>query len=102
MPLSAKLWISRWTAPIVASNLREKERIRRELGSIQGAMALLMKERNGLNWTPEDRDRLRSMLRSTAQVSPYLAVWVLPGSILVLPLLAWHLDARRGKRAATA
>jgi hypothetical protein len=94
--------MSRWAAPIVASNRREKERIRRELGAIQGAMALLMKERNGLNWTLDDRAQLRSMLRSTAQVSPYLAVWVLPGSVLVLPLLAWHLDARRGKRAAAA
>lgn len=102
MPNSMPSWLSRWVAPIVASNLREKERIRRELAEVQGAMALLMKERNGLTWTPEDRSRLQSVLRSSAQISPYLAVWVLPGSVLILPLLAWHLDARRGRRSASA
>jgi len=28
-------------------------------------------------------------------VSPYLFIWAIPGSVLLLPFLAWYLDTRR-------
>jgi uncharacterized Tic20 family protein len=37
-------------------------------------------------------------LRAAAHLSPYLAVLILPGSFLLLPLLAWWLDRRRHRR----
>ena len=88
-----------WVSSMVAGNSREKNRLRSELGQIKGALPLLMKQRNGGSWTPEERQRLRQMLRSISSVSPYLLVWAVPGSMLILPFLAWHLDTRRKRRA---
>jgi hypothetical protein len=61
-----------------------------------------MKQRNGGRWTAQERRELQGLLRSASSVSPYLFVWVLPGSVLILPFLAWHLDVRRQQRAAAA
>ena len=84
--------------PFLASNDRERMRLRAELGKIKGALPLLMKVRNGGNWTSEERSELKRMMRSASSVSPYLLIWALPGSLLFLPFLAWHLDARRKER----
>ncbi len=69
------------------------------MARIRGAVPLLMKQRNGGTWTPEDRMQLRLMLRSMSSVSPYLLIWAVPGSMLILPFLAWHLDTRRKRRS---
>ena len=69
---------------------------------MRGAWPLLMKQRNGGKWTPEDKDQLRLMLHSASSVSPYLAIWALPGSLLLLPFLAWYLDRRRRKGKISA
>ena len=81
---------------------REKSRIRDELGRLRGAVPLLMKQRNGGKWTPEERRELRGMIKSASNVSPYLLIWVVPGSMVILPFLAWHLDTRRKNREAKA
>jgi hypothetical protein len=91
---SAPLWFS----SMVAGNNREKNRLRQEMGQIKGAVPLLMKQRNGGKWTIQDRQELKDILRSVSSVSPYLLIWVLPGSVLILPFLAWHLDTRRKRR----
>ena len=83
---------------MMAGNTREKNRLRLEIEQIRGAIPLLMKQRNGGKWTVLDRQQLRNILRSVSSVSPYLLIWVLPGSILILPFLAWHLDTRRKRR----
>jgi hypothetical protein len=88
-----------WFSSMVAGNSREKNRLRAELAHIKGAVPLLMKQRNGGTWAPEERSQLRQMLRSLSSVSPYLLVWAVPGSMLILPFLAWHLDTRRKRRA---
>ena len=92
----------RWFGSFLASNSREKNRMRTELGKIKGAIPLLMKPRNGSKWTTQDRQELTLMLRAASAVYPYLIIWVLPGSILLLPFLAWHLDARRKNRERNA
>lgn len=92
----------RWFGSFLASNSREKNRMREELGKIKGAIPLLMKPRNGSKWTPQDRQELKVMLRAASAVYPYLIIWALPGSILLLPFLAWHLDARRKSRERKA
>ncbi|CAN5499745.1 hypothetical protein BH11PSE7_BH11PSE7_05300 [soil metagenome] len=88
-----------WFCSFMASNSREKRRLRDELLMMKGAWPLLMKQRNGGTWTPEDKDRLKTMVRSASAVSPYLFIWALPGSMILLPFLAWFLDRWRKKRA---
>jgi hypothetical protein len=88
-----------WFSSFVASNHREKHRFRDELVHIKGAWPLLMKQRNGGTWTPDDKVRLKAMVRSASSVSPYLFIWAVPGSMILLPFLAWFLDRQRRRRA---
>lgn len=74
---------------------REKVYILSEMLQIKGLMPLLMKPRNKQKWTAEDRAELKQHLQCISRLSPYLAVIALPGSFLLLPLLAWWLDRRR-------
>lgn len=91
-----------WFCSFLASNHREKRRFRDELVQIKGAWPLLMKQRNGGGkWTAEDKIQLKSMVRSASSVSPYLFIWAIPGSMLLLPFLAWFLDRQRKNRAKT-
>ena len=89
-----------WLSSFVASNHREKHRFRDELVHIKGAWPLLMKQRKGGTWTPEDKVRLKAMVRSASSVSPYLFIWAVPGSMVLLPFLAWFLDRQRKKKRA--
>lgn len=77
---------------------RERDRIRAEMSRIHGLLPLLMKQRNGQRWTPDERALLQSHLRSLASLSPYLLVLLAPGSFALFPLLAWCLDRRRQER----
>jgi uncharacterized Tic20 family protein len=61
-------------------------------------MPLLMKPRNGTHWTRGERAELVGQVKAIAHLSPYLVVMVLPGSFVILPLLAWWLDRRRHQR----
>lgn len=92
----------KWFHSFLASNNREKHRLRGELGKIKGAVPLLMKTRNGGRWTAQDRSELQHIMRAASAVSPYLIIWALPGSLLLLPFLAWHLDVRRKNRERKA
>jgi hypothetical protein len=69
----------------------------RDLYHIQGFMRLLMKPRNGMPWTTEDKAAIRLHLKSVAASLPMLAVFTLPGGMLLLPVLAWYLDRRKRK-----
>ena len=91
-----------WFCSFLASNSREKRRMRDELATMKGAWPLLMKQRNGGKWTPEEKEQLSQMVRSASSVSPYLFIWALPGSMLLLPFLAWFLDKRRKRRNQAA
>ncbi|MFC5498239.1 hypothetical protein ACFPOE_11905 [Caenimonas terrae] len=87
-----------WFCSFLAGNSREKRRLQDELARMKGAWPLLMKQRRGGKWTPEEKARLKDMVRSASAVSPYLFIWALPGSVLLLPLLAWFLDRQRKHR----
>lgn len=91
-----------WFCSLMASNQREKRRFRDELVHIKGAWPLLMKQRNGGTWTPEDKFQLKAMVHSASSVSPYLFIWAIPGSMLLLPFLAWYLDRKRRNRVDKA
>lgn len=88
-----------WFCSFIASNTREKRRFRDELVQVKGAWPLLMKQRNGGKWTAREKIELKSMVRSASAVSPYLFIWAVPGSMLLLPFLAWFLDKQRKRRA---
>lgn len=91
-----------WFCSFLAGNSREQRRFRDELSTIKGAWPLLMKQRRGGTWTPEETQELKVMVRSASSVSPYLFIWALPGSVLLLPFLAWYLDTRRKQQREEA
>lgn len=77
---------------------RERQQILSEVTRIKGFMPLLMKTRNGGHWTATDRLELQEQIRALRHLSPYLLILALPGSVFLLPLLAWWLDRRRKPR----
>ena len=77
---------------------RERQQILSEVTRIRGFMPLLMKPRNGGRWTATDRLELQEQIRALRHLSPYLLILALPGSVFLLPLLAWWLDRRRKPR----
>jgi hypothetical protein len=81
---------------------RERRRLRQEVSRVPGLMALLMRSRNGRPWTPAERDALRTQLRSMRRLGLYVAVMLIPGTALTLPLLAWWLDRRHTRRVSSA
>lgn len=83
---------------VFAAQQREREHILREVLNAKGLMPLLMKQRNGNRWTTEERRELKDRLNSLSQISPYLVAMAVPGSMLMLPVLAWWLDRRRSRR----
>ncbi len=87
-----------WWQQLWASQRRESQRILAELMATRGIMPLLMKVRNGGQWTVAEKAELVEHLRRMAHLSPYLIALVLPGSVLILPAYAWWLDRRRINR----
>lgn len=81
---------------------RERKFLIAEMSQVKGLMPVLMKRRNRQKWTPEDLAEIRAQLRRISKITPYLVVVVMPGGFVVLPVLAWWLDRRRGKRADAA
>lgn len=69
-----------------------------EFSRVRGLIPLLMKRRNGERWTKEERVMLVRNLRALPNLSPYLIPLIMPGGLLLLPLLAWWLDRRRRHR----
>lgn len=59
------------------------------LGEVRDLMPFLMKRRNGGHWTEEETCVLRQRLRGLVHFSPVLLLLVLPGTFILLPLLAW-------------
>lgn len=90
------------TPPLLGSMLEAQKRQRdlliTEFAQIKGLMPLLMRHRNGGRWSPDERRALQLQLKALAHLSPYLVVLVLPGSFVMLPVLAWWLDRRRIRR----
>lgn len=75
--------------------------IRHELAQARGLLPILMKHRNGGQWSKEERELLLRDLRALSNLSPYLIPILMPGGVLMLPLFAWWLDRRRKERGNT-
>ena len=76
---------------------RERTRLWDEMTQMRGLLPLLMKQRNGYRWTELDRKRIKVHLHKLVELSPYMVLFVAPGGLFVLPVLAWWLDRRRLK-----
>ena len=87
-----------WFCSFLASNSREKSRLKREMATMKGSVVWMVQQRRQGNWTAAERAHLRDVMRSASSVSPYLFVWVIPGSMLILPFMAWFLDRQRKRR----
>lgn len=77
---------------------RERKALLAEMVQVKGLMPLLMKPRNKMEWSPEDKAELKVHLKRLTNLSPYLVVIVMPGGFAMLPVLAWWLDRRRQRR----
>lgn len=86
-----------WFCSFLAGNTREKTRFRTELATMKGSVVWLVRQRRLGAWSATEREHLRQVMRSASAVSPYLLIWVVPGSLLLLPFLAWFIDRRRRK-----
>ena len=69
---------------------------------MKGAWPLPMKQRDGGKWTSGEKSHFKTMVSFASSVSPYLFIWAVPGSMLMLPFLAWFLDKRRKNKARRA
>ncbi len=78
---------------------RERKYLVGELVKVQGLMPLLMKPRNKMKWSARDKAELIEHMHRLQHLSPYIAVFLLPGGLAMLPVLAWWLDRRRVRRA---
>ena len=92
----------RWGKGLVTIQNRERTHLLEEMTQMRGLMPLLMKQRNGYRWTDDDRLRIREHLRHLARISPYIILFVAPGGLFLLPVMAWWLDRRRLRRDADA
>jgi hypothetical protein len=82
-------------------NETQTKHIRRELNQVRGLIPLLMKRRNGGQWSSDERTLLLRDLRALSNLSPYLIPILLPGGVFMLPLIAYWMDRRRNERNAT-
>jgi hypothetical protein len=85
---------------LVALQNQQRTQMLAEITEIRGFMPLLMKQRNGIHWTHKDRRLIMKQMRSLIRLGPYAAALILPGGLLILPLMAWWLDRRRLQRLA--
>jgi hypothetical protein len=66
---------------------------------MQGFMQLIMKPRNtGERWTAEEKKEIRDYFKYISLYIPFLIVFLMPGGLLLLPILSSILDRRRVKR----
>jgi hypothetical protein len=88
-----------WFCSFLAGNSREKTRLRSEMAVMKGSVVWLVRQRRQGQWSAQEREHLRQVMRSASSVSPYLIIWVIPGSMLLLPFMAWFIDSRRKGRS---
>jgi hypothetical protein len=87
---------------MMAMQQRERARLWHEMQQMRGLLPLLMKQRDGCEWTELDRKRLKVHMRKLVEMSPYMILFIAPGGFFVLPLLVWWLDRRHPEVVADA
>jgi hypothetical protein len=80
----------------------QRDVLRNDVLAVKGLMPLLMKGRNEGGWSKSDREELRARLKRLSAASPFVVVLMMPGGLLLLPILAWWLDRRSRRRDGSA
>jgi hypothetical protein len=97
-----KVWRERarvLTAPLRRNLYKQRGMLLEQVVAIQGFMHVLMKPTNtGHAWTREELRELRGHLRTLVKLVPILVIFILPGSVLLMPILAEVLDRRKTRR----
>ena len=75
-----------------------RARMHGRLAGVESLVLVLMKRRNGKSWSREEMAFLQTELRTLARWVPALLLFLLPGSVVLLPVYAWLLDRRKGER----
>jgi hypothetical protein len=94
--------MNRMISNMVSSQIQKnRDLILNEARHIEGFMRLLMKQRNtGEKWSLRERLQLKEHIRRLVGYIPILCIFLLPGSFLLIPLLAEIVDRRRQSREA--
>jgi hypothetical protein len=74
--------------------IQYREKILKEVNSAKDLMALLMKGTRG-KWTKGDLSKIRVHFITLGKKFPILMVFLLPGGLILLPLLVEVLDRRK-------
>ncbi len=74
---------------------RERAFLAGEVAKFSGLVPLLVLAGSRQPLSDLERDALRAHLRRASVLSPYLAVSLLPGAFVLLPLVVWWRDRRR-------
>ncbi|MDQ7839041.1 MAG: hypothetical protein RDU59_11200 [Thermodesulfobacteriota bacterium] len=82
-----------------ATFLRYRDEILNEVLQAQNLMGILMKGTHA-RWTEEDLAAMKKHFARLAKRIPALSILLLPGGLLLLPILAEVLDRRKRKRTA--
>ena len=103
--LSAKRGAMNWrfksAAPVSAVIPVPTLNMWEEMLQVKGLMPLLIKRGRRQRWSSDEKAELRAHLTRLTNMSPYLLALALPGSFLMLPVLAWWLS-RRSRQKQTA
>jgi hypothetical protein len=84
---------------IISQIKKNKDLILNETNEMNGFTKLLMKHRNtGIEWTREEKIKLKYYLWRIAIYVPIIIIFLLPFGTLLLPVLAESLDRRKNRR----
>ena len=67
---------------------------------LEGFVTLLMKRRNGGDWSADDKIALRGHLKALGKSLPVIGLFTLPGGLILVPVLAMILNRRSRTRVA--
>ncbi|MFZ5995415.1 MAG: hypothetical protein ACOYU4_10575 [Thermodesulfobacteriota bacterium] len=82
-----------------ATFLRCRKEILEEVLQVQDLMGILMKGTHA-RWTEEDLAAIKKHLTHLAKRIPALSILLLPGGLVLLPILAEVLDRRKSRKSA--
>ena len=82
---------------VLAVSGRERAYLSNELEQFRGLMPLLARTGARQSLSEVERAALRAHLRRATSLSPYLVVTLLPGALVLLPVLLWWRDRRRNR-----
>ena len=94
--------LSRAVRKLHAVSGRERDYLVAEVVQLRGLMPLLRRSGASRQISAPDRAELGTHLRRVSILSSYLLITLVPGTLVVLPLLVWWRNRGRARAAAVA